>query len=225
MSPNDRGLFAVDELLAFGWGKTKENLRPLVTLGALGMGLALLERAAGSDGRPGAVGLLTLLVQLFQLAIAMAWIRVALDACDGKPVALPKLGALWPDYLSFLIGALLAGLLIALGFVALVLPGIWLALTFGFFGFLVVDQRLSPGAALRESARLTRGVKAQLFGVGVVFLFINLGGALLFGVGLLLTVPVTFIAGARIYRRLQQRPAPAPDQPTGGALLAHGGRP
>lgn len=226
MQPRERALFSADELLTYSWRKTKEHLRPLVTIGATGAALALLERASQGSDRWAAAGLLSLVVQLFQLAITMAWIRIALDICDGKPVGIPRLKTLWPDFLMFLITSMLAGIVVALGFVALVLPGVWLLLAFGFAGFLVIDQRLSPGAALRESARLTRGRKAELFGLAAVFFLLNIGGALLFGVGLLLTVPMSFIASARVFRRLQELPARAQHQPAPeGTLLAHGGRP
>jgi hypothetical protein len=42
----------------------------------------------------------------------------------------------------------------------------------------------------------------------------------------LLTVPMSFIAGARIFRRLQHLPAQVQHPPVSGeTLLAHGGRP
>jgi uncharacterized membrane protein len=75
----------------------------------------------------------------------------------------------------------------------------------GYSTFVVVDQRTDPIEALRKSSRLTDGVKGQLFWFGLLLIGVNLVGALALGVGLLVTIPTSFIAAAYVFRRLQQR--------------------
>lgn len=58
---------------------------------------------------------------------------------------------------------------------------------------------------MRESLRLTRGARPELFSMAVVLLVLNLVGAMALGLGLLLTVPMSFIIAADVFRRLQAR--------------------
>lgn len=219
MEPAPQSLFSAGEALQQAWEKVRQNLKPLLIIGGISAFLALLNSASnGSNGR--GIDLVNLVVQLFQVAVTMAFIRAALDIADGREVAVPKLRDLGPDYLFFLLTSLLVGLVVGLGLVLLIVPGVIAAITFAFTGFLVMDQKLDPIAAMKESARLTRGVKAELFGMGVVLVLLNLAGVIALGVGLLLTVPMSFIVTARVYRRLQARagsPArPRPQAPISG---------
>ena len=73
--------------------------------------------------------------------------------------------------------------------------------------FLVVDRKLDPVEALRESSRLTQGVKGQLLVFALLIAAVNLVGAIALLVGLLVTIPTTVIAAAYVLRRLQSRAA------------------
>jgi hypothetical protein len=210
MPTQDRPLFSAGELLTFAWARTKENLRPLLIIGGVSMVFSLLNSAGSRPGQAAGFDLINLLVQLFQVAITMAWIRVSLEIADGKRVQVPRLADLWPDYFLFLITCVLTGIVVALGLIALIVPGVVLALTFSFAGFLVMDRSMNPIEAMRESARLTTGAKPDLFMLGLLLLALNVVGALALGVGLLVTVPMTFIAAAQVYRRLQEAAGHAP---------------
>ena len=62
-----------------------------------------------------------------------------------------------------------------------------------------------PGitASLRESAEMTHGIKWHLLGFFIIILLLNIVGALLLLVGLLVSVPVTMIAYAHVYQKLR----------------------
>ena len=213
METPDVPAFSTAEALRFGWKKTKANLGPLLILGAVGAFLALLQGQLNS-GRSGTGALLGLVVQLAQVGVTMAWVRVALWAYDGEKVRVPQASALLPDFFSFLLASVLYGLFVAVGLVMFIVPGVFWAATFCFFGFAVLDQGLDPIAALRESHRLTVGARGQVLAFGLAALGVNLLGALALGLGLLVTVPTTFIAAGHVYRRLLSRAAstahPAP---------------
>jgi hypothetical protein len=217
-------LFSAGELLNFAWSKTKENLKPLLVIGGVSMVLTLLNSASSRSANPAGFDLLNLIVQLFQMAITMAWIRVALAIADGKPVEVPKARELWPDFFVYFVTSVLVGIAVMLGFIALIVPGVVLALMFSFAGFAVIDRKLDPIEAMKESARLTTGAKPELLGLALLLLALNLAGVLALGVGLLVTVPMSFIAAARVYRRLQDIAVHAPEpRPIVGppAPLAH----
>jgi uncharacterized membrane protein len=87
----------------------------------------------------------------------------------------------------------------------LIVPGIIWAIKYFPMLYLVVDKGKGPAEAFSESATLTQGVKGQLFLLGILFFFINLLGFTALFVGLLVTVPMTMLASAYIYRHLLGR--------------------
>jgi hypothetical protein len=70
---------------------------------------------------------------------------------------------------------------------------------------LIVDQGMGVIDSVKKSFQLTKGVKLKLIGLGIVLALLNIGGALLFLVGLLITVPVSLFAGVLVYLRLSSQ--------------------
>jgi uncharacterized membrane protein len=195
-------VFTSAEALRFGWNITKGNLKPLLAIGFLAAFLALLQRAlqAHPDGLR---MLMSFVVQLAQVAVALIWIRAALRLHDGKPLATHDLLDGLDGYFTFLLTAVLYGLIVAGGMILLIVPGVIWAIKYGFATFVTVDQHLDPLAAVRESGRITEGQKGHLFAFGLALIGVNLLGALALGVGLLVTIPTTYLAAAYVYRRLE----------------------
>lgn len=85
--------------------------------------------------------------------------------------------------------------------VAMVLSG-YILLRYSLVRFLVIDGA-TVMESLRRSVRITKGHALQLLGFFSIFVVLNILGALLFLVGLLVTVPVTVIAYAQVYQKLR----------------------
>ena len=68
------------------------------------------------------------------------------------------------------IAHLIAGLLILLGLIVLVVPGIVLLVRYALLDPAVILEGAAPGEARRRSAELTSGIRWQIFGAGLVFL-------------------------------------------------------
>jgi uncharacterized membrane protein len=104
---------------------------------------------------------------------------------------------------KFVGASILVGLLIIVGFILLIFPGIILALMCMFTIFIVIDRGLGPIDAMKESNSITRGHKWPLLGFVCILALINIAGAIALLVGLLVTVPVTSLAFTHAYRVLQ----------------------
>ncbi len=115
-----------------------------------------------------------------------------------------QLSDLWypKPFWSFAAAHIVAGIAIGIGFVLLIVPGVILMLGWSFVRYLIVERGLGPINALKESWRITKGHKWQLFLFGLALFGINLLGALAIGIGLLVSVPVTMIAVVHAYRTL-----------------------
>jgi uncharacterized membrane protein len=213
--------FSTEDALRTGWNLTMANLRPLLGLGAVSAVLALLQSALREPGGgpPGLRGLFSLAINVVQVGLSMVWIRTALRLREGRPPDLAQWRDVLPRFWSYLLASVLVGLVVAVGLVLLVVPGVIWGLRFGFAGFAVMERGLDPLEAMRESRRLTDGVKGQVLVFALALLGVNLLGALALGVGLLVTIPTSFLAAAEVYQRLRsragQRVGP-PEQPRVG---------
>jgi hypothetical protein len=113
-----------------------------------------------------------------------------------------KLGpAMLAAQLLYLVG-------IFLGLVPLVLPGLLVAVYFAFYGLYLSTGQANPLAALRDSVRLTHRRGLFVSGALLVLLLLNLFGAMLLGVGLLVTVPVSGLTLTALYSQLVRAQLP-----------------
>lgn len=85
------------------------------------------------------------------------------------------------------------------------IPGIILAIKLFFFDYFIVDQDLGAVESLKASFRLTKGRLLKLLAFFLAVVLINFGGVLLLGIGLLFTMPVSFLATAYVYKKLLER--------------------
>ncbi|MEK7101090.1 MAG: YciC family protein [Patescibacteria group bacterium] len=96
---------------------------------------------------------------------------------------------------------------VILGLVFFIVPGIIIALAFSFAGILVIEKGMGPIEALKESVRLTKGHRFELFKLAVATLVINILGLCALIVGLFVTVPVSQLAFTHAYRTIAKNAA------------------
>lgn len=200
--------FSVDEALHFGWVTLKRNLGLALAIGAAGILFMLLLNGLtqASQRYAGLAMGFGLLSQLVQIVFSFVWVRFALAAVDGKPIDLQQL---LPDdaktFFNYVATSILLGLMVFIGLAFFIVPGIYLAVRFGFAGYVVADGRADVLDAFHRSSEITRGTRGKLFLLALALLGLNVAGALALGVGLLFTVPMSIFATSLVYRRLEER--------------------
>ena len=105
-------------------------------------------------------------------------------------------------FLPLFLAGLAIGLLVTVGLVLLILPGIYLAVGYSFALFLVVDCRMDFWQAMETSRKIVAKRWFLILWAGVVLACVNLLGLLALGVGLLVSVPVSACAAAVAYREI-----------------------
>ncbi len=204
---------SIQEALSYGWNTFKSRPWIFVQAGVLlfliNLAINLLQTVFEEGSRMGgdqiaflAVVLSTLLGMAVSFLISMGETSFFLRAHDAvKEVTVRDL---WhPEgFLRFAGASLLAGIAIVAGFILLIVPGIILSILFMFVGYLVIEKGRGPIEALKESAEMTKGNRLQLFLFGLALIGINLLGMLALFVGLLVTIPVSFLATVHLYRTL-----------------------
>jgi hypothetical protein len=81
------------------------------------------------------------------------------------------------------------------GFVLLVIPGIWWFVVTSFSSQIIVLKHVDSVEAIKKSMALVEGRWWNIFGFGFKIFLVNLAGLLCFFIGLLVAFPVTAMAG------------------------------
>lgn len=207
--------FSTGSALRFGWetfkkrpwffvGSTVVILLASVLINAFTSGIDAVM--SGSPDEPSIIG--TVINLALGTLISMGATAFYLAAHDNPDSV--DLSSLWHPrpFWKYLGASILLALAIGIGFILLIVPGIIFALMFMFVTFIVIDRELGPIEAMKESHRITRGHKWNLLGFTLVLVLINLLGVLALLVGLLVSIPVSSLAFAHVYRLLAGRTVP-----------------
>jgi uncharacterized membrane protein len=196
--------FHTGEAIRYGWNTVKANLWLFVGLALVYLVLTNLD---GSDPRHGHM-VIRALSWLLGALMMMGIIRIVLKFVDGGKAPFKELWVSFDRFWSYLGASVLYILIVIGGLCLLIVPGIMWAIRFGYYGYFVIDGKSGVMDALRRSAALTNGAKMDLFVFALAMLGINLLGAICLGVGVLVTIPLTWLAFGYVYRRLQATAAP-----------------
>ena len=176
------------------WDLMQGNFWPIVGVTALNLALLIASNAAY-------VGLLL----TGPLVGGLCWYYLKLirgqkadlnDSFTGFTVAFV------PLMLAGLVSAVLEGI----GFALCILPGVYLMVAWSLTLPLVIDKRLQFWDAMEVSRKVVSKHWWIFFGMLMLFLLINLGGALLCGIGLFVTWPWTCIAYTYAYEDIFGQP-------------------
>ncbi|MBI2775437.1 hypothetical protein HYX58_05510 [Candidatus Dependentiae bacterium] len=149
-----------------------------------------------------AVCILSLLLYTLHRLMALGLVKISLDFYDHDRSTLKTLFSCWRLLVRDVIATFLYWLMCAIGFALLIVPGIYLVITFGFYQYAIVDEDAGVFESFRRSAQITKGHKMDL--VGLVFLLSIIRWAALsfFGVTLLIVIPAAALIYAHAYRKL-----------------------
>ena len=93
-------------------------------------------------------------------------------------------------------------IMVFIGFVLLILPGIYLAIAYCMAYLLVVEKGLAPWEALEASRKAITHRWFAVFGLMILIGLINLVAMIPLGIGLIWSVPFSVIAFGILYRNV-----------------------
>jgi uncharacterized membrane protein len=196
--------FSTGEAVSHGWKTVKANLGLFVGLAVIYLVISGGPTGASQHGR----GISGPVSWVLNTLMMMGVIRITLKFTDGGRGQFSDLWANFDTALDYLGASVLYALIVVGGLILLIVPGIIWAIRFGFYGYFIIDRKSSAIDALKQSSALTRGERGNLFVFGLAMLGVNLLGAVCLGVGLLVSIPTTWLAAASVYRRLQSTAVP-----------------
>lgn len=212
--------FAVGEAISYGWRKVTSNLGPwiLVALIFLAVNVAWSWITGGfdqfqdqydfTDTNFAAVSgitftsiLLSIVGTVIGYLITAFFTRGALDEVDGRR---PDVAAFFRigNIVNVLLAALIVGILTGVGLFLCILPGLAVLLFSVFVYYVALDQGVDAITAVRTSFSLVAKNFGQVFLLMLALFGINILGAIPCGLGLFVTLPLSYVAVGFAYRRL-----------------------
>lgn len=201
----------IGAVLSEAWAKTKGS-KGTIWLAFLLILLIMIPAsivpplvAAVFDGSGAMSLLVTLVVQLainlLMLPIMAGMWMIGIKRAVGVPVGASEIFAYFGKTGALFLCMLLMYLLVLVGFLLLILPGIYLLVAFGMAMPLIVEKNMGVWEALQTSRKAMTHQWFTFFGLGLVLMVIYLLGALFtLGIGLIWIIPLLFLVAGVVYR-------------------------
>lgn len=215
--------FTYKEIFSFAWSKTKQHAWFIAC--TFMITAVILSAVRGSD-------LLEVVVSmLIALSLASISLTIVRDhnfsfADLYKPLLSQKIVLNFIALTALFISVIglcvipLAGVISTLGrapsavtFIYLCLTplsvvAVYLSVRFKFYPFVILEnEHMTLEALIRQSYKVTRGQFFPVFGALMLMAVFNILGAMLLGIGLIVTIPVSIFATAHLYRKLVEHTA------------------
>lgn len=204
--------FSDGALLKFGWAKAKEKLGFFIVLALISIvvcGVFLALWAYFGNLESPLVYVFVVLYYLVIFLLTIGWMKIVLGLTDGSEVAIADLFKHWNVFLKYVAVSIVYAIVVYVGLFLFIIPGVIWSIKFMWAPWLVVDKGMGPIEAMKESSRMTMGMKWDLFAFYITMQIAVMLGMIPFGLGLFVTIPMGMLATAKLYRE-QAGKAPAP---------------
>ena len=131
---------------------------------------------------------------------------VFLKAVRGERIEIRDMFAVFQkNYWNAVIANIVVGVIVGLGIVMLLVPGIIFACRLAFVPYLVVDREMDVMDALRVSWDMTRGHGWQIFLMGFLAFWVVIGGLICLFVGVFISAMWISTAFATMYHSVEMK--------------------
>lgn len=162
--------------------------------------ISILPFPIGARGEEGASGgILSLAFNIIAPALTAGYYFVAFQIARNRDAVFNDFFQGFNKFLPIFLVSLVSTVLTAIGFVLLILPGVYLAVAYLFAQPLVIDKSADFWQAMETSRKLITKKWFSFFGLLLLIFLLNVGGAILLGVGLLVTIPLSVCIIAAAY--------------------------
>ena len=209
---NQPKLFTTGEPLKFGWQTAKQNFWFFARIILFVVAINILPEILPDIQSQGfasiiyilSSALLTIALWVIGMIINMGLIKISLLFVDGKKSVFRDLFSVheFKIFIRYFVASLLYSLMVTLGFIIFIVPGIILGIKYYFYSYNIVDKQMGIVESFAVSNQMTYGHKKDLFIYALAVIGLNLLGILLLVIGLLWTIPTVFVGNAYLYRKL-----------------------
>ncbi len=135
---------------------------------------------------------------------------LALKGVRGEPFKVNEIFMAYRQTLQIVLANILVSVIVVLGFVMLIVPGIIFACKLSMVPYLVMDKNMEAVEAIRTSWNLTKGYSWTIFGMGLLCIPIFIAGLICLGIGVLPAIIWINLAFAGMYWAIETDKAKLP---------------
>lgn len=177
-------------------------------INALISGPPTIQSSGAYNSSPGSFAVILSILtnlsgQVLSIFLSLGTTRIALNLVSGQEAPLGLLFSGGSKLLRAIGASIIFGLMVFVGFVLLIVPGIYLALRYGQFLHAIVDRDLGVFESFSYSSSLTTNNRMNLFLLGLLCILIMLAGLLACGIGLIVAFPIVWMTSFVAYRWMQ----------------------
>lgn len=209
--------FSIRSILSEAWDKTSGAKWPihlaflyyfLVMLAIVGVGtvasLALMSAPGlGEQTMPMFMSfLLQIGINLIALPMMMGIMIIGIKRSVNSPIDANSVFHYFPKMFSLLLTLILMYILVSIGLLLLILPGIYLIVAYYMALPLVVEKGMSPWEALETSRKAISRHWFRMLGFFIIAGIIITISAIPLGIGLIWSLPMIIIAYGILYRNM-----------------------
>ncbi len=217
--------FNITEALKFGWDTTIKNLLLFLPVTIIILIVVIAYPLTKQQIQPGIISqVFFILFLIISVALQLGMTKICIGKSRGSKMKLADLFSCLTTkklyqgimgtifyYITIIIGYFLALSLASIlqwpflkdiAGLLLIFPGIYFAIKYKFYLYCVLDESKYSKDPLKASAIITENHKWKLLLFYLFIFIINVVGLLAIGIGLLITLPMSMLAEAHVYRSL-----------------------
>ncbi len=123
-----------------------------------------------------------------------------LKAARGNKLEIKDMFEVFKNYWNAVLANLLVAVIVVIGFILLIVPGIVFACKLAFVPYLVVDRKMDVISAVKTSWRMTsHGIAWKVFLIGLLAIPVVIAGLICLGVGVIISIMWITTAFASLY--------------------------
>ncbi len=163
---------------------------------------SIMRSVAQETGGAGAavLGILSLAYGILLTApVGYGFSFVYLKAARDDPLDVKDVFEGFQNYWNAVLASLLVTVIVVIGCMLVIVPGIIFGCKLAFTPYLVVDRKMQVTEAVQESWRMTNGHAWKVFLIGLLAVPIGIAGLICFGVGIIIAIMWVSLAHASLY--------------------------
>ncbi len=189
---------------ANGWGKLWKYFLELFLIGLITLIIGIPSGMSGwvqditvGAGMLGFLGFVygILIANPVSYGVSFAYLKAA----RGDKLIVKDMFEAFRNYWNAVLASLLVSVIVFIGFVLLIIPGIIFGCKLAFTPYLVVDRKMAVIDAIKESWRMTNGHAWTVFLMGLLAIPIFIAGLICLGVGVIVSYMWVSASFASLY--------------------------
>ncbi len=196
--------FSISEVCATSWQKLKPQIWVLAGL-FIGMIIiySILSMCSLFTGGSFVSSLIANLISvLFSCVFSLGYLKNIFQALDGDEPQFSAFSQQAHKVITYFVANLIMCVIVVIGTILLIIPGIYLALRLQFFIAFIVEEDAGITDSLKRSWEITRGQEIQLFLLVLAMIGFAILGLIVFGVGIFVAFPLIYMMYGYVFRKL-----------------------